>query len=372
MIEIHGLGKDFQRAGEPVVHALRTVDLKVERGEFFVLLGPSGSGKTTLLRSVAGLAVPDRGEIVLDGVTVYSKTKRILVPPERRGLGMVFQSYAIWPHMTIFENVALPLTQKRPRLTKAEIRERVRQALSLVGLEGMERRPTPLLSGGQQQRVALARSLATEPVVLLMDEPLSNLDARLREEVRTEIRSLATRLDITILYVTHDQVEAMELADRIAVMHDGSILQQGSPEELYCRPVDPRVAQFFGSTNWFDGTLREKNAVVTAIGWLTVSESSIPDTGDAVILAVRPEDIELAPGTGVEAAGDNRFSGRVVSEVFLGDHRVYTVNIGDRPLVVRTLASVILDGSVAVRIPREKICIFRAGSRDQLPPAGGS
>ncbi len=367
MIEIHGLGKDFQRAGESVVHALRTVDLKVERGEFFVLLGPSGSGKTTLLRSVAGLAVPDRGEIVLDGVTVYSKAKRILVPPERRGLGMVFQSYAIWPHMTIFENVALPLTQKRPRLTKAEIRERVRQALSLVGLEGMERRPTPLLSGGQQQRVALARSLATEPVVLLMDEPLSNLDARLREEVRTEIRSLATRLDITILYVTHDQVEAMELADRIAVMHDGNILQQGSPEELYCRPADPKVAQFFGSTNWLDGTLREKDAVETVIGWLTVSESSIPDTGDAVILAVRPEDIELTPGTGAEAAGDNRFSGRVVSEVFLGDHRVYTVNIGDHPLVVRTLASVRLNGGVAVHIPREKVCIFRAGSRDGLP-----
>ena len=372
MIEIRGLAKDFQRAGESTVHALRTIDLTVERGEFFVLLGPSGSGKTTLLRCVAGLAVPDRGEIVLDGVTVYSREKRVLVPPERRGLGMVFQSYAIWPHMTIFENVALPLAQKRPRLGKAEIREHVSQALSLVGLDGMERRPTPLLSGGQQQRVALARSLATEPVLLLMDEPLSNLDARLREEVRKEIRNLAARLDITILYVTHDQMEAMELADRIAVMHEGDILQQGSPEELYYRPADPRVAQFFGSTNWMDGKLVGKDAVETPIGRLAVSESSVPDTGEAVIVAVRPEDIELAPGTGVAASGDNHFVGQVVSGVFLGDHRVYTVNIGDRPLVVRTLASVRLDGGVAVRIPREKVCVFRGSAGDQPPPAGPS
>ena len=371
MIEIHGLGKDFQRAGESVVHALRTVDLKVERGEFFVLLGPSGSGKTTLLRSVAGLAVPDRGEIVLDGVTVYSKAKRILVPPERRGLGMVFQSYAIWPHMTIFENVALPLTQKRPRLTKAEIRERVRQALSLVGLEGMERRPTPLLSGGQQQRVALARSLATEPVVLLMDEPLSNLDARLREEVRTEIRSLATRLDITILYVTHDQVEAMELADRIAVMHDGNILQQGSPEELYCRPADPRVAQFFGSTNWLDGRLRDKDAVETAMGCLAITESGTRAAGEAVVVAVRPEDVELTPDEPGEAVRENCFRGQVISNVFLGDHRVYTVHVGEHPLLVRTLASVLLGGGVGVHIPREKVCVFRARSKGESPSAAG-
>ena len=370
MIEIRGLGKDFQRAGESAVHALRTVDLKVERGEFFVLLGPSGSGKTTLLRCVAGLAAPDRGEIVLDGVTVYSRAKRTLVPPERRGLGMVFQSYAIWPHMTIFENVALPLAQKRPRLTRAEIRTRVSQALSLVGLEGMERRPTPLLSGGQQQRVALARSLATEPVVLLMDEPLSNLDARLREDVRKEIRSLATRLDITILYVTHDQMEAMELADRIAVMHEGNILQQGSPEELYCRPADPKVAQFFGSTNWLDGRLRDGDAVDTAMGRLSVNGTAA--AGEAVVIAVRPEDIELTPDAQGEAAQENRFRGKVVSNVFLGDHRVYTVTVAERPLLVRTLASVTLDGHVGIRIPREKICIFRGGSRDPLPPAGRS
>ena len=372
MIEIRGLAKDFQRAGESTVHALRTIDLTVERGEFFVLLGPSGSGKTTLLRCVAGLAVPDRGEIVLDGVTVYSREKRVLVPPERRGLGMVFQSYAIWPHMTIFENVALPLAQKRPRLGKAEIREHVSQALSLVGLDGMERRPTPLLSGGQQQRVALARSLATEPVVLLMDEPLSNLDARLREEVRKEIRNLAARLDITILYVTHDQMEAMELADRIAVMHEGDILQQGSPEELYYRPADPRVAQFFGSTNWLDGRIRDREAVETAVGCLAVPESGTRTAGEAVVCAVRPEDVELSPDGQEEPPSENRFPGRVVSNVFLGDHRVYTVEVGEHPLLVRTLASVLLGGNVDVRIPREKVCVFRAPSRDEIAPAGGS
>ena len=372
MIEIRGLGKDFQRAGESVVHALRTVDVTVDRGEFFVLLGPSGSGKTTLLRCVAGLAVPDRGEIVLDGVTVYSREKRVLVPPERRGLGMVFQSYAIWPHMTIFDNVALPLTQKRPRLPKAEIRERVRQSLALVGLEGMEGRPTPLLSGGQQQRVALARSLATEPVVLLMDEPLSNLDARLREEVRKEIRSLAARLDITILYVTHDQVEAMELADRIAVMHEGDILQQGSPEDLYCRPEDPRVAQFFGSTNWLDGRMRDKDAVETALGCLAVPDSGMRAAGEAVVVAVRPEDVEVTQDAEGDAVQENRFRGRVISNVFLGDHRVYTIDVTEHALLVRTLASVLLAGNVSMRIPREKVCVFRARSRDKIPPAGGS
>lgn len=360
MIEISGLGKDFQRTGESVVHALQTIDLEVERGQFFVLLGPSGSGKTTLLRCVAGLAVPDRGEIVLDGVTVYSKAKRTLVPPERRGLGMVFQSYAIWPHMTVFDNVALPLTQKRPKLSKGEIRKRVGLALSLVGLEGMEQRPAPLLSGGQQQRVALARALATEPSVLLMDEPLSNLDARLREEVRKEIRSVATRLGITVLYVTHDQIEAMELADRIAVMHGGEILQQGSPEELYYSPADPRVAQFFGSTNWIDGKLQEKQAVETMIGRLVVSESRVPGGVTDVIVAVRPEDIELTPSPEGIAASDNRFSGQIISDVFLGDHRVYTVTIRDRDLLVRTLASVRLTGEVGVHIPREKICVFPA------------
>ncbi|HSQ12607.1 MAG TPA: ABC transporter ATP-binding protein, partial [Candidatus Deferrimicrobium sp.] len=215
---------------------------------FFVLLGPSGSGKTTLLRSVAGLEKPDSGEISLDDKMVFSSSRRISEPPEARGIGMVFQSYAIWPHLTVAENIGLVLTHGRSRLSKSEAQNRIRHALSLVQLDDFENRPARLLSGGQQQRVALARALAVNPALLLMDEPLSNLDARLREEVRTNIKKLATRLGITALYVTHDQVEAMVLADRIAVMAHGEILQIGNPFELYRAPANSQIAEFCGSS----------------------------------------------------------------------------------------------------------------------------
>lgn len=359
MIEIHRLGKDFKGTGDGVVHALQTIDLEVKRGEFLVLLGPSGSGKTTLLRCVAGLALPDRGEIVLDGVTVFSKTKRILIPPELRGLGMVFQSYAIWPHMTVFENVALPLTQKKRKLSAAQVRERVRWALALVGLEKMEQRPAPLLSGGQQQRVALARAMATRPSILLMDEPLSNLDARLREEVRKEVKSLVTQLGVTVLYVTHDQMEAMELADRVGVMHNGFLLQEGSPEELYRSPANPEVAQFFGSTNWIEGILETPGVVETSIGRLEVDDSRVRGEKGTVVVAARPEDIQLTANPPGEKAGNNRFSGQIVSTVFFGDHRLYTVAISDRTLLVKTLTSVELPKQVYGCIPRDRLCAFR-------------
>jgi iron(III) transport system ATP-binding protein len=358
LIKIHGLGKDFERTGDTVVHALQAIDLEVRHGEFFVLLGPSGSGKTTLLRCVAGLAVPDRGEIVLDGVTVYSQLKRTLVPPELRGLGMVFQSYAIWPHMSVFENVALPLSQRKRKLSKAEIRERVQWALSLVGLEHMGQRPAPLLSGGQQQRVALARALATQPSILLMDEPLSNLDVRLREEVRKEVRSLVTRLGVTVLYVTHDQMEAMELADRVGVMQDGNLLQQGSPEELYRFPAEPRVAHFFGSTNWIDGILEAPSMVQSAIGCLEVDDSKVRGRKCPVVVAARPEDIQLTAVPPGDQAGNNRFSGQIISGVFFGDHRLYTVAINDQRLLVKTLTAVELPKNVYVFIPRDRLCAF--------------
>ncbi|MGE5218691.1 MAG: ABC transporter ATP-binding protein, partial [Chloroflexota bacterium] len=241
MIAIAGLRKNFQ-SGDQAVAALRGIDLEVQRGEFFVLLGPSGSGKTTLLRSVAGLEKPDAGEIALDGKTVYAGAKRIFMPPERREIGMVFQSYAIWPHLTVAENIGLVLTHGRSRLPKKAAAERIRQSLALVQLDDFETRPARLLSGGQQQRVALARALAVNPALLLMDEPLSNLDARLREEVRSNIKNLAMRLGITVLYVTHDQVEAMVLADRIAVMSQGRILQIGNPFQLYRAPANTLVA----------------------------------------------------------------------------------------------------------------------------------
>jgi iron(III) transport system ATP-binding protein len=222
MIGIHSLRKTF-KTGTDSVQAVDGVDLQVSEKEFFVLLGLSGSGKTTLLRCVAGLERPEAGEIVLGDTIVSSAERGIFITPEDRAIGMVFQSYAVWPHMTVFDNVAFPLTDGKRRLPRAKVRDRVMGALELVQLSALADRPVPFLSGGQQQRVALARALAVEPKVLLMDEPLSNLDARLREEVRDEIRSLAKKLSITVFYVTHDQVEAMALADRIAVMSAGGL-----------------------------------------------------------------------------------------------------------------------------------------------------
>ena len=269
MISVSGVRKSF-KSGEQTVAALNGIDLQVGKKEFFVLLGPSGSGKTTLMRCIAGLEKPDAGNIILDGKTVFSASPRSNVPPEERQIGMVFQSYAIWPHMTVAENIGLVLTHGPARLSQNDARERIRHALRLVQLDDFEKRPARLLSGGQQQRVALARALAINPKLLLMDEPLSNLDARLREEVRTKIKKLVSELGITVLYVTHDQVEAMVLADRIAVMAHGEILQVGNPYELYRNPKSALVAEFFGSMNWLRGKVLDKYSVETEIGRLEV------------------------------------------------------------------------------------------------------
>ena len=260
MIEIHSLRKTF-KSGLESVQAVDGVDLHVEAKELFVLLGLSGSGKTTLLRCIAGLERPEAGEIILGEQLVSSAARGIFVPPEARGLGMVFQSYAVWPHMTVFDNVAFPLTDGKKKLPRAKVRGRVMAALELVQLATLADRPVPFLSGCQQQRVALARALSVDPKILLMDEPLSNLDARLREEVRDEIRSLATRLDITVVYVTHDQIEAMALADRIAIMSQGKILQVGAPQELYDFPLNRSVGEFLGSMNQFDGMVENGASV---------------------------------------------------------------------------------------------------------------
>src|SRR5262245_49552347 len=227
--------------------AVNTLSLEAKAGEFLTLLGPSGCGKTTTLRLVAGLERPDQGEIELGGRALSSASDGLFVAPERRGMGMVFQSYAIWPHMTVFENVAFPLQElRRPR---AEIRERVMAILTTVGLGRLHDRPAPMLSGGQQQRVALARALVSNPQVLLLDEPLSNLDARLREEMRFELRDMQARLGITSIFVTHDQAEAMTLSDRIIVMNAGRIEQEGRPEEVYQRPTTRFVMDFLGRAN---------------------------------------------------------------------------------------------------------------------------
>ncbi len=356
MISIAGVHKCFQ-SGEQTVAALKGVGLAVQKGEFFVLLGPSGSGKTTLMRCVAGLEKPDAGRIDLDGETVFSADPRLYLPPEERQIGMVFQSYAIWPHMTVAENIGLVLTHGLSKIPKNQVKERIRHTLNLVQLDGFETRPARLLSGGQQQRVALARALATNPKLLLMDEPLSNLDARLREEVRTKIKRLASDLGITVLYVTHDQVEAMVLADRIAVMALGEILQVGNPYELYCRPANSLVAEFFGSINWLRGKVVEKNRVETEIG-IFVVESPLPRSG-GVVVGIRPEDVKV---DGASASGENCFDGGLVSATFLGDQMVFEVQINDKLLTAKAMPDGAKPGGkVSVHFPMSKIVVFPEG-----------
>jgi iron(III) transport system ATP-binding protein len=354
VIRVAKLSKTY-RGASGAVHALRDVDLDVARGEFFVLLGPSGSGKTTLLRSVAGLERPDGGEIELGGRTAFSSERKVFVPAEDRGIGMVFQSYAIWPHLTVFENVALPLTQGRKRLARERVRERVAEALKLVGMEEYAARPAPLLSGGQQQRVALARALAVDPEVLLMDEPLSNLDARLREEVRVKIKAVARELRVTVLYVTHDQVEAMTLADRIAVMADGGILQAGAPDELYRRPASPRVAEFFGAINWLRGEARGQGLVETEIGALRLAADGV--AAGRVVVGVRPEDVKLSAA---RAEAENLLAGEVRSSIFTGGEILYEVEVNGKLLLARAMSDrEALKGSVFVHLPSARMALFR-------------
>src|SRR5712692_5180563 len=239
MIRIRNLHVHYQ-TDQGRVHAVRGIDLEVQQGQFYTLLGPSGCGKTTTLRSVAGLETPDEGEIFVGDDLVFSSSQRIAGPPYKRDIGMVFQSYAIWPHLKVFENVAFPLREMKRRLSQQAIEQKVAAALSLVQLDGLADRPAPFLSGGQQQRLALARALVKEPRVLLLDEPLSNLDAKLREETRFELRQLVKRLKITTLYVTHDQLEALTMSDVVTVMDQGGIVQRGTPLEIYGAPSDRR------------------------------------------------------------------------------------------------------------------------------------
>lgn len=355
MIGIRSLRKAFKTGGD-LVQAVDGVDLQVTKNEFFVLLGLSGSGKTTLLRCVSGLERPEAGEIVLGDTIVSSAERGIFITPEDRAIGMVFQSYAVWPHMTVFDNVAFPLTDGRKRLPRAKVRERVIGALELVQLSALADRPVPFLSGGQQQRVALARALAVEPKVLLMDEPLSNLDARLREEVRDEIRSLAKKLNITVLYVTHDQVEAMALADRIAVMSAGKILQIGAPKELYHFPLNLKVGEFLGSMNEFEGAIESDGSIKTTLGAVLCP---VPNgTVKEVIVAIRPEDVSLSRHP---SGLSNEFPARLISQLFLGDVTLYHLSAKGKNLRGKTAGT---DqqwepgSSIYVRLPAEKLKIF--------------
>ena len=242
-------------------------------GQFYTLLGPSGCGKTSTLRCIAGLETPTSGSIEIDSTVVYASASRTLIPPHKRNIGMVFQSYAIWPHMTVFDNVAFPLVHGARKQPRKIVEDKVMRALALVQLDALASRPAPMLSGGQQQRVALARAIASEPAVLLLDEPLSNLDARLREDMRHEIKTLVRRLETTTLYVTHDQLEALSMSDRVALVNNGAIVQEGAPRDVYLRPADAFAANFLGRTNLLEGRVLDvgrghrRNAVGDPAVW---------------------------------------------------------------------------------------------------------
>jgi len=361
MISIHGLVKQFRMA-DGAVMAINGLDLEVAEGEFYVIVGASGSGKTTLLRCVAGLETPDAGQIALAGQAVSSDNPPCWVPPQRRRLGMVFQSYAVWPHMTVFANVALPLTDGVQRIPKSEVAQRVHEALTMVELEHVAQRPATLLSGGQQQRVALARAIAVNSKLLLMDEPLSNLDARLREEVRGRIRDLAKQLGSTVLYVTHDQVEAMAVADKIALMQHGQLLQAGTPAELYNTPTRFEVAEFFGSMNWLSGTVLQPGLADTAIGPLRFAAAG---NGNQVKLGFRPEALSPLPSQRERASvrepgeEENLLTGSLVSSTFLGDQFLFRVQVQDQLLLGKSrLRPAEHDGSIQVAIDPANIMIF--------------
>ncbi len=352
MISIKNLLKIFHSGGD-AVHAVDAVTIDVAEQEFFVLLGLSGSGKTTLLRCVAGLEKPDGGDIVINHNLVSSAERNFFIGPEARGLGMVFQSYAVWPHMTVFQNVAFPLINGPRKFSHEAIKKKVMTALEMVQLGGLADRPAPFLSGGQQQRVALARALAVEPKVLLMDEPLSNLDARLREEVRDEIKNLSRKFGIAVLYVTHDQVEAMALADRVAVMSKGKVLQCAPPRQLYEAPSSREVCEFLGSTNLLDGVVSNGGQVETELGKITCA---IPDPKmKNVSVAIRPEEILLsATSTGSE----NEFAAEVVSSTFLGELTVCDLLVNGKKLRFKTTQSAAPAQRFFVRLPADKLKLF--------------
>src|SRR6266571_4306195 len=322
------------------VHAVDDISLEVRDGELFTLLGPSGCGKTTTLRCIAGLEMPDHGEIAIGGRLLFSSEKRVRVPANERGLGMVFQSYAIWPHMDVFANVAFPLQvlPRRDRPGRKQLRERVERSLAVVKLDHLAGRRATDLSGGQQQRLALARALVMEPPLLLLDEPLSNLDAKLRDEMRFELKRLQRELGITGVYVTHDQSEALALSHSIAVMNGGRIEQVGAPREIYERPGSRFVADFVGSTNFLRGTVRGGDATAgffqidSEIGSIKVRAVDALLAGEAVTVSVRPEDIELSE---TKPQGENVWQGSVDQKVFLGESVDFQVAVGERRLQSR-------------------------------------
>ena len=329
-LALRDIRKHFTRRDGTKVPAVDGIDLDVAQGEFVVLLGPSGCGKTTLLRCIAGLESPDHGEITIHGDRHYVSAEGLDSSPNKRKLGMVFQSYALWPHMKVFSNVAYPLQVKR--VSRQQVRERVTEVLKTVGVGELLEQYPGQLSGGQQQRVALARALVSSDGLLLFDEPLSNVDAKVREQLRYEIRRMQQQIGFAAIYVTHDQEEAMELADRIAVLKKGRIAQLGTAQEIYETPADRYVAKFIGATNEISGSVASiegegRATVATEAGLVSgiLGEEGLAE-GDAVSVIVRPEKCELLQ-TG-KSAGVNEWLVARAATVFMGASRRVAVNVG--------------------------------------------
>jgi len=301
------------------VNAVDGVSFSIAPGEVFTLLGPSGCGKTTTLRLVAGLEEPDGGEILIRGAVVAAPARGLFAAPEKRQLGMVFQSYAIWPHLSVFENVAFPLRVRKE--SNDTVHKRVLQALEVVGLGGFAERGATQLSGGQQQRVALARALVYEPAILLLDEPLGALDLKLRKQLQVELKRIQVEVGITFVYVTHDQEEALTMSDRIAVMSRGRVEQLGTPEELYERPATRFVADFIGTTNLLLGAIESVDAATDTALVRLASGDGFPDGAMARVFT-RPEDVEISANGG---QGANQLAGTIEQVAYLGGNVQYIV-----------------------------------------------
>ncbi len=362
-IRLDGIRKHFGS-----VRAVDNLSLDIEEGEIFTLLGPSGCGKTTTLRMLAGLETPTGGDLYFRDRPIVITGRHTFVPPNKRNVGMVFQSYAIWPHMTVFDNVAYPLQVRG--MGRREVREKVTNVLVMLGLGGLERRLAPMLSGGQQQRVALARALVYEPQLLLLDEPFSNLDAKLREQLRVELKVLQRRLGITVVFVTHDQVEALSLSDRLAVMNLGQVEQMGTPDELYARPQTPFVRDFLGRTVLLRGIVQEggvSGSITVALHGQPmplIAESrddSAMTPGQEVYVAMRPEDVEVVSES--EAEEGNTLRGTVVTQLFTGERVEVDVELGDdaQMLVYASRRLAVEEGqAIYLRVRQEAVTIWSA------------
>ena len=363
-VTLQDVVKDFGTAN--AIRAIDHVSFDVQDGELLVLLGPSGCGKTTTLRMIAGLEEPDEGEIWLGSRLVSSAERNVFVATEKRNVGMVFQSYAIWPHMTVFDNVAYPLRVRR--VAKSVARDKVAKTLELVGLTGFASRPATQLSGGQQQRVALARAIVFEPRLLLLDEPLSNLDAKLRVHMRGELKHLQRQTGITSVFVTHDQAESMALADRIVVLNQGRIEQVGNPAEIYERPRSRFVSEFVGSINVLQGEVTEiaSEQLVLRRGRSEIRCQGSPDVrvspGQQVLVSIRPEKLSFLPQRADD--GLNVWEGRVASAAYYGDHREYEVEVDDEVLKVTTPTAVSVEHGAHVFVacdPAEVVVMAGSG-----------